>query len=64
MKPSEAIVLVACVALYAAMFYGFVLLASFERPVRYDCSMAEFHPDYPQEVKRQCREMRKAGPFT
>lgn len=24
----------------------------------YDCSMAEFHPDYPAEVKRKCREIR------
>ena len=31
--------------------------------VRYDCSIAEFHPDYPKEVKEQCRKLRssKAG---
>lgn len=23
----------------------------------YDCSLAEFHPDYPQEVKQACRQM-------
>ena len=26
----------------------------------YDCSMAEFHPDYPQQVKEECRRLRSA----
>jgi hypothetical protein len=25
----------------------------------YDCSMAEFHPDFPPEVKEQCRRIRQ-----
>ena len=25
----------------------------------YDCSMAEFHPDYPPDVREQCRKQRK-----
>jgi len=25
----------------------------------YDCSLAEFHPDYPPEVKEGCRKYRK-----
>jgi len=25
----------------------------------YDCSMAEFHPDYPAKVKQACREQFK-----
>jgi hypothetical protein len=29
--------------------------------VKYDCSLAEISPDYPQEVKQRCREeIRKA----
>jgi hypothetical protein len=24
----------------------------------YDCSLAEFHPDYPVEVKNECRKLR------
>jgi hypothetical protein len=24
--------------------------------VKYDCSLAEISPDYPQEVKQRCRE--------
>lgn len=23
----------------------------------YDCRLAEFHPDYPEEVKQACRQM-------
>ena len=26
---------------------------------RVDCSMVEFHPDYPPEIKKACREQRK-----
>jgi hypothetical protein len=26
--------------------------------VRYDCSLAEFHPDYSPKVKEQCRKER------
>lgn len=24
----------------------------------YDCSLAEFHPDFPPDVKEQCRKLR------
>ena len=26
----------------------------------YDCSIAEFHPDYPIQVKEECRRLRSA----
>ena len=29
-----------------------------DRVVRYDCTIAEIHPDYPVEVKEACRKMR------
>jgi len=25
--------------------------------VAYNCDIAEFHPDYPKEVKQKCREL-------
>ncbi len=25
----------------------------------YDCSLAEFHPDYPIEVREECRKIRQ-----
>jgi hypothetical protein len=28
-----------------------------DRIVRYDCSVAHWHPDVPAEVKKQCQEM-------
>ena len=31
---------------------------SMDRPVRYDCSMAEFHPDMPIKAREQCRLLR------
>lgn len=52
-------------------FYGVLILGiigfaaaiwwNFENPrivVRYDCSIAEFHPDYPIAVKEGCRKLR------
>jgi len=29
-----------------------------DRTVVYDCSIAEISPDYPQEVKNECRRLR------
>ena len=26
--------------------------------IRYDCSIAEFSPDYPIEIKKECRKLR------
>ena len=52
-------------------FYGVVVLGiigfivavywNYTHPnfvVRYDCSIAEIHPDYPIEVKEGCRKLR------
>lgn len=30
----------------------------------YDCSLAEFHPDYPAEVKEECRKLRSSKIIT
>jgi hypothetical protein len=27
------------------------------RTIIYDCSLAEFHPDFPPDVREQCREL-------
>jgi hypothetical protein len=27
--------------------------------IRYDCSIAEFHPDYPLQVKEECRKIKR-----
>ena len=47
---------------FIALFFVVVasLAAMFFQPrhiiVKYDCSLAEISPDYPQEVKQRCRE--------
>jgi hypothetical protein len=37
------------------------LLAFIPMPTeaRYDCSIAEFHPDFPPKVKEECRRLRR-----
>jgi hypothetical protein len=50
-------------------FIGFIsatvlwiaLLAFIPMPteVVYDCSIAEFHPDFPPKVKEECRRLRR-----
>ena len=47
-------IIVACAIL-------FVCVAFYPRntTIRYDCSIAEFHPDYPIEVKEECRKIKR-----
>lgn len=35
-----------------------VYLAIGQRHVKYDCTLAEISPDFPKEVKEQCRKER------
>lgn len=46
------------VIFYVIVGYGFYRTATTQRIIRFDCSIAEFHPDYPQEVKNECRKLR------
>jgi hypothetical protein len=39
--------------------YGLITIVPENRTVKYDCSMAEFHPDYPIKVKEECRKLRQ-----
>jgi hypothetical protein len=41
----------------ATAFVATVMLGMSVRAVRYDCSLAEISPDFPVEVKNQCRNM-------
>jgi hypothetical protein len=41
------------------LIIAFTFLANDEpRVIRYDCTIAEFHPDIPIEVKEACRKIR------
>ena len=47
--------------LVAVVSIGVVFSQPGHTTVTYDCRLAEISPDYPQEVKQQCRkEIRKA----
>ncbi len=43
--------------IFAALILAFI---NFEKPTVkvYDCSMAEWHPDIPKEVKEECRRLK------
>ena len=54
----ESIIMIFCAILLAIT----IVYANYEvdnkRVIRYNCDIAEFHPDYPKEVKQQCRKIR------
>ena len=53
----ETIFVIFCIA----VLVGTVTYANYKvdttRVVRYNCDIAEFHPDYPLTVKEKCREL-------
>jgi hypothetical protein len=50
-KITIGILLLVCVVILASADWN-------NRTVVYDCSLAEISPDYPQEVKNECRRLR------
>lgn len=47
-------------ALVMALMFSLIVFGNNLMPKErvYDCSLAEFHPDYPVEVKNKCRQIR------
>ncbi len=47
-------------ALVLAFMFALIIFGNSIMPREriYDCSLAEFHPDYPVEVKNECRRIR------
>jgi hypothetical protein len=43
---------------YLIIIYSFLTYDDSTRIIRYDCSIAEFHPDVPIEVREACRKIR------
>lgn len=42
-----------------ALTFGIYMAVSYPHvTVKYDCSMAEISPDYPVQVKEECRKLR------
>lgn len=46
------------VGLALAMFGLIVFGNTFQQERVYDCSLAEFHPDFPPKVREECRKLR------
>jgi len=49
-----------------ALFWFFVAVhfASGEKVIRYDCTIAEISPDFPTEVRNECRKLRSVKPIS
>lgn len=50
--------------IFAIAWFGFgiyFLFGYLERPtvIRYNCDLAEISPDFPEQVKEQCRELKR-----
>jgi len=43
---------------YLIIIYSFLTYDDSTRIIRYDCSIAEFHPDVPIEVREACRKIK------
>jgi len=54
-------VLFAVIAVIVAVALAWLLwlVTPYEQYRVYDCSLAEFHPDYPVEVREECRKIRQ-----
>jgi uncharacterized membrane protein YphA (DoxX/SURF4 family) len=50
-------IIILLLTLLAAMIFIFSGFGKQQGKV-YDCSMAEFHPDYPVKVREECRRLR------
>lgn len=50
------------IAVLLAWFWAMVCYAVWHfaqpKPVKYDCSLASFHPDMPLDVRKECRKVR------
>jgi hypothetical protein len=52
-----ALVVIASIIAVALVWIIWLVVPREEYRV-YDCSLAEFHPDYPQAVREECRRIR------
>jgi hypothetical protein len=60
MKTEDTIFIVCLLVLAFTLWYANLFIDNTldnKRVVRYNCDIAEFHPDYPKEVKQKCREL-------
>ncbi len=53
----ETVITILCVILLGITLIYANYDVDNERVIRYNCDIAEFHPDYPAAVKQKCREL-------
>jgi uncharacterized membrane protein (DUF106 family) len=53
----ETVITILCVILFGITLIYANYDVDNERVIRYNCDIAEFHPDYPAAVKQKCREL-------
>ena len=56
-KQVYTILLVLLVLFWSAVI-AIVLHVARPRPIKYDCTLAAFHPDVPTDVRKECRKVR------
>jgi hypothetical protein len=56
MKLEDTIFIGCLVVLAFTTVYAYLSVDN-KRVIRYNCDIAEIHPDYPIEVKQKCREL-------
>jgi hypothetical protein len=54
------LVVIACIAAVVLAWVLWLIIPSEGYRV-YDCSLAEFHPDYPPAVREECRKLKRTG---
>lgn len=55
----KIVLIVGGIMFYSVAIYGYIRVSE-DKVIRYDCTIAEFHPDIPLEVKEACRNLRHA----
>ena len=45
-----------CLAVWTAFFIGTRNETTKQRTIRYDCRLSEFSPDFPDDVRKECRQ--------
>jgi hypothetical protein len=55
-----ALIVIACIAAVVLAWVLWLFTPSEGYRV-YDCSLAEFHPDYPIAVREECRKLKRIG---
>ena len=54
----ETFIFFVCVVVFCLTFVYAQNEVAGNKQIAYNCELAEFHPDFPKEVKQKCRELK------